>query len=83
MGLFIRMVRTIMGCLDQGMLQTRFVKNNLVSSRMEEMFTCKPKMLDMESFLETPDVLVRIDFLLSRAVTRGTDTVRATGVALK
>ena len=50
---------------------------------MEEMFTCKPKMLDMESFLETPDVLVRIDFLLSRAVTRGTEAVRATGVALK
>ena len=38
---------------------------------------------DMESFLETPDVLVRIDFLLSRAVTRDTDAVRATGVASK
>ena len=79
MGLYIR----IMGCLEQGMLQPRFVKHNVVCSRMEEMFTFKPKMLDMESFLETPDVLVRIDFLLSRAVTRGTDAVRATGVALK
>jgi hypothetical protein len=38
---------------------------------------------DMESFLETPDVLVRIDFLLSREVTRDTDAVRATGVASK
>jgi hypothetical protein len=41
MGLYIR----IMGCLEQGMLQARFVKNTLVSSRMEEMFTRKPKMI--------------------------------------
>ena len=83
MGLYIRVVRTIMGSLDQGMLQTRSVKNNLVSSRMEEMFTCKLKMLDMESFKETEDVLVRLDFLLSRAVPRDTDAVSATGVASK
>jgi len=65
------------------MLQTRSVKNNLVSSRMEEMFTCKLKMLDMESFKETEDVLVRLDFLLSRAVPRDTDAVSANGVASK
>jgi len=50
---------------------------------MEEMFACKPKMLDMESFQETAYVLVQFDFLLSRAVPRDTDAVSATGVASK
>ena len=36
-----------------------------------------------ESFQETAYVLVRLDFLLSRAVPRDTDAVSATGVASK